>query len=169
MNKQPEPIQILWDAVAGDLFNNSTEYEKDRADAVNNKKKREEQKEWMVSSNKWVEEHREFLDMDGEKKVKVSKPKKEKPEDPEEPAEEKKETIKSVTNELNNIEEKVFDKKYDMKNLKKIQKSRFPIQKKLGGLVNKDTDKSILLSLNDIKQKYEKRLKLIMKNLGKLV
>ena len=53
--------------------------------------------------------------------------------------------------------------------LNKIQKSRFPIQKKLGGLVNKDTDKSILLSLNDIKQKYEKRLKLIMKNLGKLV
>lgn len=100
--------------------------------------------------------------------------------------EKEKETLKSVNDELNKIEEKVFDKKYDMKNLKKsvktkedvikikdevleIQKSRFPIQNKLKGLLNKDTDESILLSLRVDKQQYERRLKLIMKNLGKLI
>lgn len=97
--------------------------------------------------------------------------------------------LKEVVKQMSEASEPVFSKKYDMKNLKKIvknledgrkisdeltkiQKSKNIIQSKLrnGDILKQlKEDKDTQLSLVVSKQQYERRLKLIMKNLTKIL
>jgi superfamily II DNA or RNA helicase len=103
--------------------------------------------------------------------------------DIEEPKEEPKETLNSLVEKLEGIESEVFDKKYDLKNLRKEkepmklweeiminQGKRNKIQSNLSNFTKElEENKEILNSLMVNKQQYERRVKLIRKNLGKVI
>ena len=142
-------------------------------------KKKEEQKPEPKKVMKKKEEPKKVMKKKEEPKKEMKK--KEEPK-------KKDEKLSDIMKELENIEDKVFDKKFDLKNLKKIiknprdivkvndelvkiQKSRFPIQSKLKTQniqkqLKEDRDTLNTLLVN--KQQYERRLKLIMKNLRKI-